>query len=45
MMDLLLYMRADLLFPHTEYQIDKAAFNLENSEEIAELMKEKMRKN
>jgi len=40
-MDLLLYMRADLLFPCTEDQIDEVAYNLEKSEEIAELMKEK----
>ena len=40
MMDLLLYMRADLLFPYTEDQIDEVAYNLENSEEIAEQIKE-----
>jgi len=40
-MDLLLYVRADRLFSYTEDQIDEVAYNLENSEEIAELMKEK----
>ena len=40
-MDLLLYMRADRLFRCTEDQIDEVAYNLEKSEEIAELMKEK----
>jgi len=45
MMDLLLHMIVDLLFPYTEHQIDGVAYNLENSEEIAELMKEKGDKN
>jgi hypothetical protein len=38
MTDLLIYMRVDPLFPYKGHKIYGAAFNLEDSEEITELI-------